>query len=265
MESEINGGIQNYQAFTAAASKRFAKGLQFNVSYVFSRNLTDAQGYNPTTFASEAGGAATYVNDLMLDYGNVAFTRRNRFLATFLYQLPFGKQGMFLRGANSLVDRIVGGWELAGVLTFQTGPFLTVTVPGADPSGTGFEQITGNGRADSVPGASLYPATKTVQEWLNPAAFAVPPNNIGRFGDSQVGVANGPGTQAVNMSLMKSIGVWETARFQIGTQIANLFNHANYLSPNTTLTTATFGTLSNVQTAEGGGPRAIQLTARFTF
>jgi hypothetical protein len=155
IESDVNGGIQNYEAFTVEANKRFSEGLQFLASYTFARNLTDAQGYNPSTFAIEAGGAATYVNNLMLDYGNVAFTRRNRFLATFQYQLPFGKQGVG-KTSSSLVDRIVGGWELAGYLLYQSGPFLTVTVPGADPSGTGFPQITGNGRTDIVSGVPLY-------------------------------------------------------------------------------------------------------------
>jgi hypothetical protein len=265
IESEVNGGVQNYEALTVQTNKRFSNGLQFLVSYTFAKNLTDAQGYNPSSFATEAGGAATYVNDLMLDYGNVAFTRRSRFLGTFLYQLPFGRQGVLLKSTNSLVDHLVGGWELAGFLLFQTGPFLTVTVPGADPSGTGFPQIIGNGRADVVSGVPLYPANQTVNEWLNPAAFAVPPNNIGRFPDSPVGVANGPGTQSVSMSLMKSVQIRESLRFQIGAQAANLFNHANYATPNTTLNTAAFGTISNVQSAEGAGPRVIQGTARFTF
>jgi hypothetical protein len=265
VESEVNGGVQNYDAVTVQTNKRFSGGLQFLVSYTFAKNLTDAQGYNPSSFATEAGGAATYVNDLMLDYGNVAFTRRSRFLGTFLYQLPFGRQGLLLKNANGLVDRLVGGWELAGFVLFQTGPFLTVTVPGADPSGTGFPQIVGNGRADVVSGVPLYPANQSTHEWLNPAAFAIPANNIGRFPDSPVGVANGPGTQSVSMSLMKSVPIRETMRFQIGAQAANLFNHANYAAPNTTLNTAAFGTISNVQSAEGAGPRVIQGTARFTF
>lgn len=265
MESEVNGGIQNYEAFTVEANKRLSGGLQFLASYTFAKNLTDAQGYNPSSFATEAGGAATYVNDLRLDYGNVAFTRRNRFLGTFLYQLPFGKQGRVLKSANGLVDHIVGGWELAGFLLFQSGPFLTVTVPGADPSGTGFPQITGNGRADIVSGVPLYPAHQSTYQWLNPAAFAIPPNNIGRFPTSPVGVATGPGTQSVSMSLMKSVPIRESMRFQVGAQAANLFNHPNYATPNTTLNTAAFGTISNVQSAEGAGPRVIQATARFTF
>ncbi len=216
VESEVNGGRQNYEAFTAALNKRFSRGVQFLASYTFSKNLSDAQSYNPSGFASEAGGIATYVNDFNIDYGNVAYTRRNRFLSTFLYQLPFGRKGMLLTNANGLVDHLVGGWELAGVLVFQSGPFLTVTTPGADPSGTGFTQITGNGRADIISGVSLYPAVRTTSQWLNPAAFAVPPNNVGRFPTSAVGIANGPGIQSVSLSLMKAIAFTERLHFSVG-------------------------------------------------
>jgi hypothetical protein len=75
----------------------------------------------------------------------------------------------------------------------------------------------------------------------------------------------GPGTQAVSVSLMKSISFAERVRFQVGAQAANLFNHPNYAPPNTSFNTASFGTISNVQTAEGAGPRVIQGTARLTF
>jgi len=205
------------------------------------------------------------LSNIGLDYGNVAYTRRNRSLTTFLYELPFGKGKMLLKGANGLVDQVVGGWELAGVLLFQSGPFLTVTVPAADPSGTGFANNVGNGRADVVAGQSFYAANQTVSNWLNPAAFAVPPNNIGRFGNASVGNIQGPGTQSVSISMMKSVRFTESMRFQVGAQAANLFNHPNYAPPNTTFNTASFGTISSLQTAEGAGPRVIQVTARFTF
>lgn len=265
VESEVNGGIQNYNAFTVAVNKRFTKGLQFSSSYTFSKNLSDAQSYNPSSYATEAGGVATYVNNLRMDYGPVAFSRTNRYLGTFLYELPFGKHGLFVKGASKLVDGIIGGWQVAGYITVESGGFLTVTVPGADPSGTGFPQITGNGRVDSVLGVPIYPTNQTVNQWLNPAAFAVPPNNVGRWPTSGVGIAKGPGTSAVSMSLMKSVAIREGIDFHIGAQAANLFNHTNYANPNTTFNTAAFGTISNVQSAEGAGPRQIQLTARLTF
>jgi hypothetical protein len=142
---------------------------------------------------------------------------------------------------------------------------MAVTVPGADPSGTGFPLLVGNGRADVVPGANFYPANQTWSNWLNASAFAVPANNIGRFGDSSIGNITGPGTQAVSMSFMKTLNITEAINAQIGAQVANLFNHANYAPPNTTLNTAAFGTLSSLQAAEGAGPRQLQLTARIRF
>jgi hypothetical protein len=262
VESEVGGGIQNYDAFTVSLNKRFSGGLQFLASYVFTRNLTDAQGFNPSAFASEAGGNATDVSDFRLDYGNVAYSRRNRFQATFLYQLPFGKGNL---SAGRIANPIVQGWELAGVLLFQSGPFLTVTVSGADPAGVGFPQIEGNGRADIVSGVSVYPTNQSINEWLNPAAFAVPPNNIGRFPDSPVGVAQGPGTQSVSLSLLKTVQIKEKYRIQLGAQTANLFNHPNYSPPNTTFNTSAFGTISSLQSAEGAGPRTIQGTFRVSF
>jgi hypothetical protein len=67
------------------------------------------------------------------------------------------------------------------------------------------------------------------------------------------------------MSVTKSVRIKESVRFQIGAQAANLLNHVNYAPPNTVFNTAPFGTISNVQAAEGAGPRQIQITSRVTF
>jgi hypothetical protein len=264
IQTEQNGGWSNYDAGTMSINKRFSHGLQFQGSYAFSKNLS-TNGYNPTAFATEAGGLDQDLNNIGLDYGNVPYTRRNRVLVTFLYELPFGKGKAMASGLNPLVDRVIGGWELAGVLLFQSGPWLTVTVPGADPSGTGFATNVGNGRADIVSGQSLYATNPTLNNWLNKSAFAIPQNNIGRWGDAPEGDIQGPGTQSVSISMMKSVRFTEAMRFQIGAQAANLFNHANYAPPNTTFNTASYGTISGLQTAEGAGPRVLQITARFTF
>ena len=135
------------------------------------------------------------------DYGNVSFTRKNRFLATFLYELPFGKGKKFMSSSNGLVSRLVGGWELAGVIVAQSGPYMTI-LAGGDPSGTGFPELVGDGRADTVKGVPIY-AGQSLNTWINPAAFATPADNIGRFASSAVGAVTGPGTQAVSLSLLK--------------------------------------------------------------
>ena len=76
----------------------------------------------------------------------------------------------------------------------------------------------------------------------------------------------GPGTTAISLSLLKRIALSETARIEFGAQVANLFNHPNYLAPSTlTVGVAGFGQVTTMQSAEAGGPRAMQLTGRITF
>ena len=245
-----------------------SNGLQFQTSYMFSKNLSNANGAATTSapnFATEQGGTLSNTYDPGLDYGNVSFTRRHRFLTTFLYELPFGRGKLLLNRSNGFVNRLVGGWELSGLLLFQSGPFLTVTTLN-DPSGTGYNQLEANGgRADTVPGVSPT-AGQSVAQWINPNAFAAPSNNIGRFGDASAGSVTGPGSEIVSTSLIKTVSVTEKVRLQIGAQVSNLFNHPNYAAPsNLTVGVAGFGALTSLQTAENGGPRSIQLTARISF
>jgi hypothetical protein len=263
---ETTGARSNYNAVTIAANKRVSHGLQFTTNYTYAKNLSSGQGYNPTAFATQAGGVVTDPYNINLDYGNVAFTHSHRFLSTFLYELPVGRNKMLLGSSNRLVDTIVGGWQLSGVMLFQSGPYLTVVAPGADPAGTNFVNITGAGRADIVSGVSVYPTNKGVGGWINPAAFVKPANNIGRPGNSPVGAAEGPGTNAVSLSLLKTFAIKERARMMIGVAASNVLNHPNYAVPsNLNLGTSGFGTLTNVQSQENGGPRSLMVSGRISF
>jgi hypothetical protein len=256
---ETNGGRSNYNALTVSVNKRLSKGIQFQTSYNFAKNLSNNAGYNPTTFAGSGGGQTTNYYDPNLDYGNVAFTRRNRFQTTFLYESPFSHSG------NKYVNQIAGQWELAGVVLFQSGPFLTVVANGADPSGTNFVNIIGAGRADINSGVSVVPTNQSIAQWINPAAFSIPANNIGRFGDSAVGSVVGPGTQAVSLSLFRTFKIREKAQFRFGAAASNAFNHPNYGVPGLTLGTSSYGIISSLQTADGAAPRSLQMSGRLTF
>jgi hypothetical protein len=264
-----NLGFGNYQAGTFSVKKRGAN-FQFEVSYTYTRDLSDVNGAPiaaASGYANELGNTLEDPQHPGVDYGNVPYARRNRVLATFLYELPFGKGRTFLN-SNALLDSVVGGWELSGVALFQSGPFMSVATLN-DPSGTGYNiygSLYGNGgRADTVSGVSPY-AGQSIGAWINPNAFVDPANNIGRFGDSTSGDVVGPGTQAVSLSLLKRFTLKERIRAEIGMQVANAFNHANYAPPNIlTLGVPAFGQITSMQIAEGAGPRQIQLTGRLTF
>jgi hypothetical protein len=233
---------------------------------VLAKNLSNGAGYSPSAFTGEAGGRVTDPQNINLDYGNVAFTRRHRFLSTFVYDLPFGKGQKIFGGANRVLDRVVGGWQTAGVLLFQSGPFLTVTASGADPMGSNFPNLEGAGRADIVPGTAWKPETQTIGAWVNPSAFAIPANNIGRAGNSSIGSVIGPGTQAVSLSLFKTVRLKESAAIQLGAAGSNAFNHPNYGSPSLNVASAsTFGKITSLQSQENGGARSLQITARIIF
>jgi hypothetical protein len=202
-----------------------------------------------------------------LDYGNVSFARRQRFLTTFLYILPFGKGRRFLSNSNHLTDALLGGWELSGIWLMQSGPFLTTSTY-SDPSGTGYNLCPCNyngGRADTVPGVNPY-ANQSIGQWINPAAFVDPGSNIGRFGDASQGDLVGPGEKVLSASLIKRFQLGERARMEIGAQIANVTNHPNYQPPaNLNVDVPAFGAITAMQSAEAGGPRQIQLTGRIVF
>ena len=264
-------GFSNYHSGTVSVKKR-AGGLQMEASYAFTRNLANTAGA-PNNQAAQPN-VNEFGNTLLtdpqnpgLDYGNVSFTRRHRFLMTFLYDLPFGKGRTFLNTGNRLMDAVVGGWELSGIWLWQSGPFLTVSTF-SDPSGTGYNICPCNfngGRADTVSGVNPY-AGQSINQWINPAAFVDPGNNIGRFGNASQGDVVGPGTAVFSASMIKSFAITERFRIQIGAQVANLLNHPNYQPPASLNTSVpAFGQITAMQTAEAGGPRQIQLTGRIVF
>jgi Carboxypeptidase regulatory-like domain/TonB dependent receptor len=269
IQSVVNQGISNYNSYTALVEKRMSHGLQFQSSYVLTRDLSDAGGAVPTAFAPAGGNWVSDKNNPRLDYGNVMFDRRHRVLTTALYQLPFGRGATFLSSSGRLMDAAVGGWQLGGVLVFQSGAFLTIGQQSVDSANTGILNTLGSARADIVPGVNpraVHGLTNSAGPvYINPAAFTLPPVNAGRFGTSSVGNVVGPGTDAVSLSLIKSIKITEQLQFQFGAQAANALNHRNYDVPNQFVDAQGFGTISGLQSAEGAGPRNVEITGRISF
>src|SRR5260370_31902403 len=102
------------------------------------------------------------------------------------------------------MNALVGGWELAGVVLVQSGPFLTIIDNSADPSGTGTNLINGDGgRVDIVSGVSPYVTTQSPSQWLNKDAFQIPKTHIGRFRDLAVAPLTAPGAPSVSRSLIE--------------------------------------------------------------
>jgi len=276
IQSVANIGESNYNSLTAQISKHSGKAGQFDASYVFTRDVADAAGAIPSANVGAGGNFLTDRFHPGLDYGNVAYDRRHRFLATYLYNLPFGRGQRFLSTGGAL-NALVGDWQLGGVAILQSGPFLTPTESTYDPANTNILSTIFAARPDRISGQSPYAAHRTTSAWLNPNAFSYTdltqydsvgnPTGvgIGRFGTAPVGGFTGPGTQNFSLSLMKSLSFTEHAKMQIGVEAANVLNHRNYEPPAVAVDQSSFGSISALQTAEGAGPRSLQLSGRITF
>lgn len=266
IQSVSNEAESNYNAGTVEVSRHSGKVYTFDASYTYTRDLSNAGGATPTAFAVSGGSFLTDRFHPGLDYGNVIYDRRHRFIATYLFDLPFGKGQRWLSSGSAL-NAIVGGWHLGGVTVLQSGPFLTPYEQSTDPAGTNILVTIGQTRSDIVPHQPLYATHQTTGSWLNPNAFAVPANNRGYFGTAPVGSVVGPGTEIFSMSLRKGFAITERSRFEFSAEASNVFNHRNYEPPNMQVDAPQngFGQIPELQTAEGAGPRSLELGARITF
>jgi Carboxypeptidase regulatory-like domain len=270
IQSVQNLAESNYNSATVDVSKKSGKGLSFDASYMFTRDLSNAGGATPGSFAISGGSFVTDRFHPGLDYGNVIYDRKHRFLATYLYDLPFGRGKQWLNSGGAL-NSLVSDWHLGGVTVLQSGPFLTPYEATTDPAGTNILTTVGQTRADLLPFKQIYPTHRTASEWLLPnsdpnSAFSIPNDNRGYFGTAGVGSIVGPGTAIFSMSLRKDLAIRERLKFEFQVEAANVFNHRNYEPPNMQVdATGQFGTITALQTAEGAGPRSLELAARLNF
>jgi hypothetical protein len=179
-----------------------------------------------------------------------------------VYELPFARH-----------NRILGGWELAGIASARTGLPVNVTVSrsaSALPDGN-----TSSQRPNLVPGVPIYAANQSINNWFNPAAFSAPANgtwgNLGRY------IANGPGAFEIDSSLQKRFRVSERLALNFRAAAYNLMNHPEYKTPGASVgsvsgatikPSASFGRITGVLNtgATGtGAPRRIEFMFRAEF
>jgi carboxypeptidase family protein len=264
--SRDNGAHSRYDGLQTEITRRLSKGLTLDGSYTLGRQLSDAGGAVPLDFPAENGPSLLNrfrgPND---DYGPVPFTRRHRFVVTFLYELPFGRGRAFGGGMGQALDLVAGGWDIAGVGLMQSGPFLTPMFTGGDPSGTGANArgFTSTTRPDQVSDGNL--ADPTVERYFDRAAFVIPPDNIGRFGNAAVGSLIGPPTNVFSMTVGKNFSIAGSSRMRFEAAFSNLFDTENLGVPNRNVRSGQFGLITNTQTYDQAAPRTIQFSLRYSF
>lgn len=243
VEARDTGATANYNALQVEAHHRIGAGLSFESTYTFQRNLADNEG--PGHIGGFCGETACHRSgdyyDRALEYGNT-FNPRHLWLTTLIYQVPVGRGERFLRGANPVVNAVLGGWQANNIVKVQSGPWISAYFSNGDPSGTGIGSTSG-GRANYLDHIGpAYPATQTANEWFLTSGFECPGGNclsginaanppIGQFGDAGIGSLEGPGTIDWDFGLSKSFRLTERARLSVRVSFVNVLNHVNLAPP----------------------------------
>lgn len=245
MESNANS---NYNSLQVSANKRFSYGLQMLLSYTYSHSIDDYSGTDVSDITLLPGNM---VNE-SLNRASSDFDRRQRLVASYLYQLP-----KFYQGSSSLVRQVVNSWGISGIVTLQSGtPF---SIYGADSA---FQATLG----DLASGRTLSSAIKSgnvedrLGSYFDTTAF-VPPTAFGDFGQLPRNIIRGPKQINTDFSIVKSFPVVENQRLEFRAEFFNLFNNVNFANPVNIVTSANFGQIASTTT----GPRVIQFALKYEF
>jgi len=261
-----NGGYENYNALSTEVTHNYRHGLSFDVSLTWAKNLTNDDDLDSNGL--DGGVTAEQTGNLSRQKGNAKYTPRLDFTSTAVYELPIGKNGYILNN-NSLASRLIGGWKISGTFLSVTGDYLTPTYDDLSRSNT--SPVYGTNTPTRVL-ASLAPVgKKSISNWFNPAAFAIPA--AGTFGSGSFGTIEGPGSNTLNAALFKSFPTYREQHLEFRLSFTNVLNHPNFGDPNVDISvpaTNTFpgqgvGQISSVTSRSFAGPRTGLFTARYIF
>ncbi len=236
-------GRSSYHATFVRAEKRFADGFSLLAHYTWSRF------YDDVTSTDEYGSLVSYMDAYHreLDWGRSGSDVPQHFVGTVLYEIgPFS--------ANPYVRAIASGWRIGALVTLMSGPPFTVTTTAnttnAFPAGPLRPNLAGD--------PSLPSDQRTLTRWFNTDAFVNPAPLA--FGNAPRSVLRGPGLATTDVTIEKTVSITGGVRAELRVEAFNLFNHANFNVPGSTLGAADFGVISSAR-----APRTIQLGARFRF
>ena len=278
-----NNSMSNYNSLQLEFRRRFSRGLQFQADYTFAKAITDASG----ALGNSQSDLANFrtLRNTRLDRVRSPQDQTHRFVATALYELPFGSGRHFLN-THGAVNQVLGGWSLGSIVTWQTRPpwyvvsgrntFNTTSAAGnklGDPA-----QLVGISFADFKNALGVFrtpagvffinpnllniqtnAAGQVISSQLKPGLLAAPAP--GTFGNFPTNSLSGPRYFNLDLSIVKRWKVTERATVELKSSMINVLNRANFSFGNQTFDSTTFGLI----TSTSGNPRVInfQITGRW--
>jgi hypothetical protein len=247
--NQLNSAADSaFTSLQVSLRQQLWKGLSANVNYTYGHALDDA-----STVTSPQNSY-----NLRSDWGSTTFDTRHYTTSYLSYLAP----------APHYFPSLTGGWQFNALITYTSGNPINI-LAGSNVSGSGENKDRVNLVGDPYQNVPVLTGTRALQ-YFNPAAFAKP--QAGSFGSLGRDALYGPGFGSVDFSTFKNFPIWaERIRGQFRVEIFNLFNRANWANPSVTLTSSSFGQLTqtkNASSAPGlgfGEPRNVQLALKVIF
>ena len=274
-------GFGDYHALQVDWRQRHWHGMQFDANYTWSHTL----GVQPGNTWTGAFRLFTMRN-LRQSYGPTLFDIRHVFHANGTYDLPFGK-GKAMANRGGVVDRVVGGWSIGTILTYQTGlpsqligGFRTTNGPASTPFGDGpggFDLGDGGVVLTGVTVSQLQNAVgvtaapgKTYAYGLDPAKYKplLSSNTVAGTSSGNPFI-HSPHEFFQDMAITKTVRIRENLRFSLQTEFENVWNHPVWGAVNGNIRSSNFGRVNVIRTFQNGllaqGERQIGFRANIEF
>jgi hypothetical protein len=257
----------NYNSFQLTATKRFRSGGTFLAAYTNEKLITNSDTL--TTWLETGVGEVQDWNNLKGERSVSSQDVPQRLVLSYVYDLPFGHGQKYMSGASGPVSKVVSGWGVDGVTTFQRGFPLPISYGGSTSLSSANFGI-GTLRPDVVAGCDRTQRGSgtggALASWFNTNCFAPPPD--WGFGDeSRVDpVLRGDGINNWDLAIFKNtnFGPEDKLGVQFRTEFFNTFNRVQFGPPSTACCTANnpaFGVVSS----QLNNPRLIQFGLKFLF
>jgi hypothetical protein len=240
-----NSGNSNYNALDVRLEKRFSRGVYFLLGYVWGKAIDIGS-------SDQGGNGADNPFNLRTMRGPSDLDVTHRFVGSFGVEVPVGRGRAFGANMPRVADLIIGGWQVSGIATFQSGMPFTPTIS-SDPANVGFTygrrpDVKGTGHVDN-PGPNL---------WFNPKDFPLPaPYTIGNAGRN---ILRGPGVNNWDLSILKNFHFTERIYLQFRTELFNAFNHTQFNNPVSMVDVPTAGQILSAR-----DPRIMQFGMKLYF
>jgi hypothetical protein len=240
-----SGASSTYHSLQTRITRRFSHGFQLDGSYVWSKVLDNGGTDHQNSY------------DIRADRAVTSYDIPHRLVLSYIYELPFGRGRRFGSSSSGIVSWVLGGWQVNGITTVQSGTPLRITASNTSGLGTAIERANTDGRSPVLTGdvrarLNRYFDTSVFSQ---PAAFSLG-NTAAYYGNLRSQYANN-----TDLSLFKQFMPRENLRIQFRAEAFNIFNRVQFGSPDTNVTSTTFGVI----TSQSNTPRDIQFGLKILF